>query len=277
MNVTHWDDVSHFQGAFKPTRAVIAKATQGTGFTDNQFAGIMTRAAAGGHHAGAYHFMQAGSVAAQAKFAHSVIGSRPAMLDVEKYTLDGGKTWHWPTLSECVGFIKDYRALGGVMNVSYIPHWFWADNWHAASLSPLTALGIRNINSDYSKGSADRSASFAAFGGLPNLGLQYTSTPHDMNVANMTWDQVWAIFSGKPVAKQSPANGSRQLQQGMQGPDVKFVQQKIGAAHAGLSDSDFGPTTKAGVEWWQKQHKLKSADGIVGRETWPTFGVKATF
>lgn len=67
-------------------------------------------------------------------------------------------------------------------------------------------------------------------------------------------------------------NGSRQLKQGAKGTDVKFVQTWIGTKHAGKADGDFGPTTTAGVKWYQAMRGLK-ADGVVGPKTWAAMGV----
>lgn len=273
-DVCHWDDVAHYQGAFRPTRAVVAKATQGTGFKDEEYPGNKYRAAAGDHHFAGYHFLEDHDAPDQASFAHSVMGSVPGMLDVEQYKVNG--VWHWPSLADTVSFIKSYRADKGVMNVTYIPHWFWVRRWHSVSLKPLADLGMHNINSDYSN--ASDAEAMANFGGLDVFARQYTSTPHDMNRALMPFEKVWGIFTGKaPVSYRHPA-GSRMLKLAsplLKGHDVKVVQQKVGQARAGLADGEYGSHTKSGVEWWQRNHRLDD-DGIVGPRTWASFGVKYT-
>lgn len=57
--------------------------------------------------------------------------------------------------------------------------------------------------------------------------------------------------------------GSRLLQQGNAGSDVKWVQKRLGVR----ADGYFGAVTKQSVMDWQRAHKLK-VDGIVGSNTW---------
>lgn len=61
----------------------------------------------------------------------------------------------------------------------------------------------------------------------------------------------------------------------LSGADVLFVQRWIGTAHAGAPDGRCGPSTIAGVKWYQKMRGL-AADGIVGPKTWRNMGVKWT-
>ncbi len=59
------------------------------------------------------------------------------------------------------------------------------------------------------------------------------------------------------------------LRLGMQGSDVKLLQQKL-ISLGSLKDKDdgiFGYKTKAGVETFQREHQLK-IDGVVGPATW---------
>lgn len=60
----------------------------------------------------------------------------------------------------------------------------------------------------------------------------------------------------------------RDLQQGMEGDDVKALQRKLGVT----ADGDFGPKTKAAVVKFQKANKL-TADGIVGPKTRAALGL----
>lgn len=268
-----WDDVSHFQGEFQPSRFTVAKATEGSSYSDPMYDGIKARAAAGKHHFAGYHFLREGNAAAQAAWAHRYIGSVPAMLDIET---EGSST---PSLSDVVNFVKAYRSLKGVMNVLYLPHWYWANEWKSVSLAPLKALGLHVINSDYSHGKASNSPGFDAYGGIVPFALQYTSKPHDLNIAYMSFEETWSIWTGKPPTAVKPHDhlaGSRMLQlasPNMHGYDVSVVQHRIGVRHAGKPDGVFGPNTSSGVKWWQKQHRLV-ADGIVGPKTWTSMGIK---
>jgi murein DD-endopeptidase MepM/ murein hydrolase activator NlpD len=63
-----------------------------------------------------------------------------------------------------------------------------------------------------------------------------------------------------PVARPTVSQGSN-------GPDVIYVQQKVGAAADGI----FGPNTKKAVVAFQQAHGLV-ADGIVGPKTWAALG-----
>lgn len=85
-----------------------------------------------------------------------------------------------------------------------------------------------------------------------------------------------------PAPKPTPggklpihANGSRELSlktPNMTGTDVLFVQKWVGPK-AGAADGAFGPTTKAGVIWYQRMRSIP-ADGIIGPRTWAAMGVR---
>lgn len=57
--------------------------------------------------------------------------------------------------------------------------------------------------------------------------------------------------------------GSRTLRQGDSGPDVSYVQGRLGIT----ADGKYGPATAAAVRSYQSSHGL-TADGIVGPRTW---------
>jgi murein DD-endopeptidase MepM/ murein hydrolase activator NlpD len=69
-----------------------------------------------------------------------------------------------------------------------------------------------------------------------------------------------------PVAPAAPA-ARPTLKQGSKGPDVIYLQQKVGTA----ADGDFGPKTKTAVIAFQTSKGLV-ADGIVGPKTWGAIG-----
>jgi len=71
-----------------------------------------------------------------------------------------------------------------------------------------------------------------------------------------------------PAAKASANPGGRKtLKKGSKGPDVVYLQGKIGTA----ADGDFGPKTHAAVLAFQTSKGLV-ADGIVGPKTWAAIG-----
>jgi len=70
------------------------------------------------------------------------------------------------------------------------------------------------------------------------------------------------------AAKASKNLGGRAtLKKGSKGPDVVYLQQKIGTA----ADGDFGPNTHKAVVAFQTSKGL-AADGIVGPKTWAAIG-----
>ena len=69
-------------------------------------------------------------------------------------------------------------------------------------------------------------------------------------------------------ASTTPSHGlgSRTLRQGDSGPDVSYVQGRLGIS----ADGKFGPATAAAVRAYQSSHGLTS-DGVVGPRTWASF------
>jgi len=93
----------------------------------------------------------------------------------------------------------------------------------------------------------------------------HTGTGYSLTAENST-------PTGKPCGVLHPV-GSRDVKQGMNGHDVKWIQEKIGSAHMGAATGAADAKFTAGVKWYQQQHKL-TADGIVGVHTYATMGVK---
>lgn len=86
----------------------------------------------------------------------------------------------------------------------------------------------------------------------------------------------WVVGYGRPAydtspapAPQPPAGATARptVQQGSQGPNVAYLQQKLGIAADGI----FGPATAARVRQFQTNHHL-SADAVVGPLTWAAIG-----
>lgn len=68
-------------------------------------------------------------------------------------------------------------------------------------------------------------------------------------------------------APKASAGGRPTLKKGSKGPDVIYLQQKVGTA----ADGDFGPNTHKAVVAFQTSKGLV-ADGIVGPKTWAAIG-----
>lgn len=190
MTALKFHDVSHYQGDYTPTGPTIAKATEGTTFTDARYATTRDRTLAGGWPFAGYHFLRHGvDITAQAKHAYSVIGKLPAMLDVETASVDGSKA----TLAETLAFIDAYRALGGVLYLVYLPHWYW-QMWGSPSLKPLLDRGCVLISSNYTTYS-DTGPGWDPYGGMAPGIWQYTSTPIDTNAFKGTQSQLGKLFT----------------------------------------------------------------------------------
>ena len=82
--------------------------------------------------------------------------------------------------------------------------------------------------------------------------------------------------SSKP--DESAASARKTLRQGMNGPEVKALQELLAAAGCTLpkygADGDFGAETLAAVKAFQKAHGLE-VDGIVGSKTWAALEMAA--
>jgi GH25 family lysozyme M1 (1,4-beta-N-acetylmuramidase) len=104
-------DASHYQSGLPVASlraqgfaALIAKATEGTGFVDSAFAGWVGAAREAGLPFAAYHFLHTGNLAAQATHTASVVPADvPVWIDVE-----GG-----PSRDDAYGYAASLRARGG--------------------------------------------------------------------------------------------------------------------------------------------------------------------
>jgi hypothetical protein len=183
-------DVSHHNGDYHPDGPTLAKATEGLSFIDERYTTTRARTLAGGWPFAGYHFLDGGNPDGQAVHAFSVIGRTPAMLDVEEPV-----TGRPPTLAETVAFVDHYRDLGGVLNVLYLPRWFWAGRWGSPSLAPLAARGLALISSNYTL-YTDTGPGWAPYGGMVPAIWQYTSTPIDTSAFRGTVDELRRLFAG---------------------------------------------------------------------------------
>jgi len=271
-----YHDVASYQGAYNPTGPVMAKATEGTRYTNPYFRGVRDRAAARSHPFSAYHWLRHLEPKAQALYALSVVGkSIPLMMDVES-----APNLPDPTLADLVEFIDEYRRLGGLVTMAYIPQWFWSGHWKSPSLKPLVDRHIALVSSNYpSNGYTQNGPGWKAYGGMTPLIWQYTSTPLDTNAIKgglVDLKRIWWFGSGtappppKPPKWAMPAWPGRILTQPpqMSGKDVQTWQH--GAILLGqkiAEDGDYGPKSETACKVLQKRFGLVQ-DGDVGPKTW---------
>ncbi|HEY5959974.1 MAG TPA: glycoside hydrolase family 25 protein, partial [Polyangiaceae bacterium] len=198
-------DISSHQSGMPTANlpALLAKATQGTWYTNPDYVPAKGRAAATGTVFGAYHFLEVGNGAAQADYCFSKVGKTPLMLDFEEYT--SGGVLRQPKVADAVAFIDRYRALGGVTNLLYLPKWYW-QKIGSPSLQPLIDRGMKLVSSVYTTYS-DTGPGWSAYGGMTPVVWQYTSSatvngfsPVDMNACKLTLDQFKQVIGAAPMA-----------------------------------------------------------------------------
>ena len=273
-----YPDVSSYQAgiSFDGCVIVVAKATEGTGYTNPDYAPAKVRAAGAGAYFCAYHFLHAGNGAGQASYAHGVVGSDvPLMIDCEATYNSNGTLASAPQVSDIVDFINQYRALGGTTYLLYLPHWYWQGDMGQASLAPVTDLGMLLVSSDYTAYS-DAGPGWAPYGGMTPAIWQYTSSATLNGVKNVdmnAYQGTLADFKAQVTTgakKAINASSNPTLSEGDSGAAVETLQTRLnvwGANPALAVDRDFGPATLAAVKAFQTQQNL-TVDGVVGPQTW---------
>lgn len=166
-----YPDVAHYQAGLtiQPgTPVLFAKVTQGSSFVDPEYSNFKNKAASVGAVFGGYHWLEHGNVAAQAAFCFAHNGTVPAMIDAEETV--GARL----TIFDITGFIDAYRALGGIVNLLYLPRWYWSGNMGSPSLAGVVGRGIHLVASEY-RAYSD-TAWPGAYGGMTPEVWQFTST-----------------------------------------------------------------------------------------------------
>jgi Glycosyl hydrolases family 25 len=193
----YFPDVSSYQAGLDlaGALAVLAKGTEGTGYTNPEYGRFRDEAARHGTFFAAYHFLSAGNGAGQAAHAHAVIGKTPCMLDFEP----AGSS---PSLADATAFIDAYRKAGGVCWLVYLPRWYWQQIGSPA-LGPLRQRGMLLVSSNYAAGYTDAGsgAGWQAYGGMAPTVWQYSSTtPFNRQQVDFN------AFRGSYAGKQDPAS-----------------------------------------------------------------------
>jgi lysozyme len=192
-------DVSSYQAGLRiqpGTVAVVAKATQGTTYSDPDFHDFMNQAAAVGAIGAGYHFLEQGNGFAQADYCHQFAGEVPIMVDCEPGA--GSK----PTMSDVLDFIERYHGLGGRVWGVYYPHWYWQET--GGDLRPLRDIGGACLISSSYSGYTDSptGAGWQPYGGLTPAIWQYTNNQPcggksvDFNAFRGTLDDLHNLIMG---------------------------------------------------------------------------------
>jgi hypothetical protein len=176
MSHITYHDVSHFQGAYKPTGPTCAKATEGNSYTDPEYAGIRSRTLAGGWPFLPYHFLRPhtiASIASQVAHVVNVIGKTSIMLDTEKEPLDT-LAQQRELAQDMYDFADQYKTAGGRVTLAYFPSWEEQAIGNP-SLAGLTARRIGLVSSLYGHTYSDTGPGWAAYGGVAPVIWQYTA------------------------------------------------------------------------------------------------------
>lgn len=203
----YFPDISNFEQGLTvqpATVALIAKASEGTTFSDWTYAGFKAQAAKVGAVFMAYHFLHAGNAAAQAQYCHSIVGNGiPVMIDCEP---TGSSR---PTVADCVAFRDELNRLGSNCVAVYFPKWYWG-SLGSPDLRPLLPMAL--VASGYTTYS-DSNANWNPYGGVAPAIWQYTDRLSyggqavDFNAYRGTVDQLKALLrvGAAPAPKPSPA------------------------------------------------------------------------
>jgi len=172
--------------------AIVAKATQGTGYTDPAYTWYRGEAARLGVPFAAYHWLDTTDSYAQARHCYSVVGPHtPLMIDDEQTVINVAHT---------LGFVAAYRALGGRVTLEYAPHWVWLNSGQP-DLRPLADAGLALVASWYGWGPGD-GPGWDPYGGVTPSILQYTNAQHfngaavDYNAYRGSISELRALFEG---------------------------------------------------------------------------------
>src|SRR5579862_8400970 len=172
-DVLHFPDVySGDQGInFSSSYLVIAKATEGTFYTDPLFRTYQAYAKQWNTYLMGYHFLHQGNAAAQADYCFREVGPHvPIALDCEPFLSSH------PSILDMEEFIDEFWRLGGMSFISYLPKWYW-ELMGQPSLNGLIERKQSLWSSNYpSAGYSDNRPGWQSYGGLPVAIWQYSST-----------------------------------------------------------------------------------------------------
>ena len=169
------------------------------------------------------------------------------------------------------GIVPTFTGSGGRMIFQSFPSGHNADYLH---LSRIDVVAGQQVKQGQIIGLTGASGLGKENGYGPHLHLsvRFGGKP-TMGAGNLDFEKLLAEQGVAPAKPSKPATGSRpyrgrELKRGEPaGPDVLYLQNKLGVNPPG----PFGPATHAAVVAFQRKHKLL-ADGIVGPLTWSKLG-----
>lgn len=248
-----YPDVSNFQGNMAlqaGTPACFAKATEGTGYADPYYAHYKAEAARVGALFGGYHFLHAGNGAGQAQFCFQHVGAGiPVMIDQEP---TGSSN---PTVQDSLDFAAEFRTLGGICVLNYLPRWYWV-SLGSPSLLPLASAGLALVSSSYpSGGYSDTGPGWQAYGGVAPVIWQYTDAqsysgqPVDFNAFRGTVAELEALLLGDTMQWTDKIDGIDERPNGNQ---VNYILTDVGRLRDFLTGDAtaakaYGPSSPLGA------------------------------
>jgi len=213
-------DISSYQSGLSLSRLaeasfVIAKATEGTYYTDADFETWRQQAASLNRPFIWYHFLSGEDAHEQAGHTENSIpdhGDLPGMLDAEP---EG--SFH-PSLAQIVRYIDAAHAASLNLRLLYLPRWYW-EQIGSPDLSEIEARGVSLVSSQYPGGTGspthlypgDGAAGWKPYGGMTPLLYQFTNQasdggqPLDYNAFRGTQAQLVAeLAPAKPAPAPTP-------------------------------------------------------------------------
>jgi hypothetical protein len=202
-------DVSSYTPNVNPALypIILARATLSASVADSAYNTFKARAAASGTVFVAYHWLNHGNLPAQARWAFQHVGGEvPLMIDAEDEA--GNTGYAGPlTIADILGFAAEYRRLGGIVSLVYLPFWYWSGPMGAPhQLDQLASAGLGLVSSNYpTNGYTENGPGWAAYyqGAPAPVQWQYTDTPIDMNAYKGTVAEYSRLVGVPQVAPES--------------------------------------------------------------------------
>lgn len=187
-------------------KALVAKASEGSGFHDPLYGKYHDQAARLGIPFAAYHWINTEDLDLQVRnLAAIVTDHTPIMWDCEA---------SGATVPRILDATSKARARGLVVTLVYLPHWWWANHLGSPDLRPLRDAGLSLVSSNYTD---VPDAGWAPYGGVTPAIWQFADDVEwrgdtvDMNRFNGTIDQLAAVFKGETIMATDPGVIAEQL------------------------------------------------------------------